>query len=152
MSKRLENLNSIISVLAGGAEFYRKSARQVQNSDLETIFLEHAELREAVARDLRRVVEEAGADSASAAAGEKMRAAATPLTPFMDDDGASLVSALEELEDHTLAVFREALHHPDNARDETLVREYFEQFEAAHERMRRIKHADDTDQAASEQA
>ena len=154
MSKRLENLNSIVAILGGGAKAYRTAARAVQNSALEEIFLKHADLREHVARDLGKLIDEAGAEPADPATREVAAGVMGKVTALLmaEDPAARHVAHLEEHEDRTLEAFRFALNHPDNARDDAMLREYFARFEETHQTMRTIKHAEDTKEAAEAQA
>ncbi|MEL6801611.1 MAG: DUF2383 domain-containing protein [Pseudomonadota bacterium] len=150
MSKRLENLNSIVGVLAASAKFYRQSARQAGNADLERIFLEHADLRETTGRNIAQVIDDAGAEPAEAAAGEQARAMAAKVGTLFNDTAETLVGSLEEHEDRTLEVFRNAIHHKDNNRDEQMLRDYMAEFEKSHERMRQLKQAKNPKSAAAD--
>lgn len=148
MSKRLENLNNIVGILNAGADFYRRAARQTGSRDVEAVFVEHAELREAVARDLSQTIDDAGAEPAAAAPSEQARAMASQVGTLFNDTDDVLVSSLEEHEDRTLAAFRQAINHKDNQRDEATLREYMAQFETSHDRMRTLKHSGDPKKAA----
>lgn len=150
MSKRLENLNDIVGVLNSGAKFYRHSARQTSGTELEKVFLEHAELREAAARTIADIVDDAGAEPAEAAPMEEARAWATRVGSAFGDTADMLVGSLEEHEDRTLGVLRQAIHHKDNHRDEAMLREFMEQFEKSHERMHALRHSQDPKKAATE--
>jgi uncharacterized protein (TIGR02284 family) len=153
MSRRLENLNGIVSVLGGGAKAYRSAARTVKNTDLQDVFLTHAELRENIARDLSRVIHEAGAEPASPATAEQASTITAKLgAAFMaKPEEEMLIDRLEEHEDRTLEAFRNALHHPDNAQDEKMLEEQLEQVRESHDRMRAIEQADDPRAEAAEQ-
>lgn len=150
MSKRLENLNNIVGILNAGAKFYRNAARQVPTPELEQILLEHAELREEVARDISRTIDDAGGEPAEAAPIEQVRAAAAQVGTAFSDPSRTLVDSLEQHEDRTLEAFRQAIHHKDNYRDETALGEYMQRFEASHERMRALKHSKNPKAAAAE--
>ncbi|RVT86846.1 PA2169 family four-helix-bundle protein [Rhodobacteraceae bacterium CCMM004] len=139
MSQRLNNLNKIISVLWGGAESYRSAARKTSKAELEKVFVEHAELREHVARELSRMVDEAGGEPASAAPTEKLHGVKTAVGAIFGDTETNLVHGLEEHEDRTLTAFREAIHHPDSSRDEAMLREFMQEFEKSHARMKEHK-------------
>ena len=150
MSKRLENLNSIVGVLTAGAKFYRQSARTIDGSDLEELFLEHAELRENVASELSRIIDEAGAEPADPAASEQARAWAARAGTLFSDTEDTLVRSLKEHEDRTIEVFREAIHHKDNSEDKDMLSEYLERFETAHEKMRKLNQSTTPGAAAAE--
>lgn len=153
MSKRLENLNEIVSVLGGGAKAYRSAARSVKNADLEDLFVKHAELREEIAGNLSQLIHEAGAEPAEPAATEQGRplAAKVGAALMAKPEEEMLVDRLKEHEDRTLDAFRKALHHPDNAEDTEMLEGHREKVQESHARMRAIKHADDTEAAAAEQ-
>lgn len=145
MSKRLENLNEIVSVLGGGAKAYRSAARNVKHAELQDLFLQHAELREEIARDLSRVVHEAGAEPARPAVSEQAGTIGAKVGAALmaKSEEEMLVARLEEHEDRTLEAFRNALHHPDNAEDETMLEGHLEKVKESHDRMRALKHASD---------
>jgi len=139
MSQRLNNLNNIVSNLWGGAEIYRKAARATEKPQHEEVFLRHAVLREETARELSRLIDEAGGQPATAAASEKAYGLLTQLGTLFNDTDDALIRGLEEHEDRTLSVFREAVNHPDNHRDEDMLRAMMEQFEQSHAKMREWK-------------
>lgn len=139
MSKRLENLNTIIGVLNSGAKFYRSASRQVGRQDLGQVFVEHADLRETVSRDLSQMVDDAGAEPAGLSPMEEAHAVKTKLGTLFNETDAVLVAALEEHEDRTLAAIRNALHHKDNHRDEEMLRGLLARFQETHDRMRAMK-------------
>lgn len=153
MSKRLENLNGIVSVLGGGAKAYRSAARSVKNTDLQDLFLAHAELRDEIAGELSRVIHEAGAEPARPAATEQTGTLSAKVGAALmaRPEEEMLVDRLEEHEDRTLEAFRNALHHPDNAEDEKMLEEHFARVRESHDRMRALKRADDPKAAASAQ-
>jgi uncharacterized protein (TIGR02284 family) len=153
MSKRLENLNSIVSLLGGGASAYRQAARQVKDVALEDLFLKHAELREEIAHELSMVIHEAGAEPASPATAEKTRpmAAKVGAALMAKPEEEMLIERLEEHEDRTLDAFRQALHHPDNAQDKERLEGHAAQIRDSHDRMRALKHADDPRSEAAAQ-
>ncbi len=138
MSQRLNNLNEIISVLKSGAEFYRKAARKTGTDELEKICCEHADLRDQVAVELSDVVEEAGHEPASASAKEKGHAGLASVAAVFNDTDTSLTKGLEEHEDRTQAVLRNAIHHKDNERDKPMLESYMSAFQQAHERVRSV--------------
>ena len=149
MSKRLGNLNTIVGLLNSGARQYRKAARQSSGSELETVFLEHAELREKAAHDIATRIDAAGGEPADGAPGEEARNIATQVGAFFNDTHKTLVDALEEHEDRTLEAFREAIHHKDNADDHAMLQDYMEQFRRSHDRMRKLKHSKNPKEAAA---
>ena len=150
MSKRLENLNTIVGVLNSGAKFYRQASRQVGNEHLETVFIEHAELREGAARHIAGLIDDAGAEPAERAPAEEARAMAAKVGSVFNDTDKTLVGSLEDHEDRTLEAFRQAIHHKDNHRDEAMLRDYMAEFEKSHERMRTLKQAKNPGEAAAE--
>jgi len=105
----------------------------------EDVFLRHAELREETARMLSKIIDDAGGEPASAASVEKAHGMFTQLGTLFNDTDDTLIRALEEHEDRTLTVIREALHHPDNQRDEATLRELMTRFEQSHAQMREWK-------------
>ena len=141
MAQRLNNLNDIISVLKSGSRFYRESARKSSYADREQIFLEHADLRDNVARELSSIIEEVGGEVVETSPKEEMLKVKTKLATVFDAKEKSLVYGLEEHEDRTLEVFRKAIHHKDNSRDEAMLKDYMAKFEQSHERMRELKMA-----------
>lgn len=153
MSKRLQNLNAIVSVLGGGAKAYRSAARSVSDGGLQDLFLTHAELREEIASDLSRVIHEAGAEPASPAASERASAVTAKVGAVLmaRSEEDMLIDRLEEHEDRTLEAFRNALHHPDNDADRDRLQTQYEQVKDSHDRMRALKHAEDPRAEAADQ-
>lgn len=136
MSQRLNNLNELISVLSAGADFYRKAAQRTGRSDAEAIYRAHAALRDRVSNELAVVVDRAGHVPAGAAASEQARSMLTQLGTLFDDKEHTLAKGLKAHEDKTLSTFLKVINHPDNAQDETRLREYYTEFEASHAQMR----------------
>jgi len=141
MSQRLNNLNELISVLSAGANFYRKAARQTGRTDAEAVYLSHAELRDRVAHDLAGLVDRAGHEPARPAPGEQARSVLTQVGTLFDDTELTLAKGLEGHEDRTLSTFNKVMNHPDNAQDETRLREYYADFEKSHAQMRELRAA-----------
>ncbi|KUF12370.1 PA2169 family four-helix-bundle protein [Pseudoponticoccus marisrubri] len=141
MSQRLNNLNTIVAVLKSGAEFYRKASRATGKTELESLFIEHAELREKVAVELSELIDEAGHEPAEASTVEQGRAHLTRIGTIFNDRDDTLVSGLEEHEDRTLAAFREAIQHRDNERDKPMLESYMQMFQHSHDKMRALKQA-----------
>lgn len=139
MSQRLNNLNEIIAVLKSGADFYRKAARQADGDERARIFEDHAALRETTARHLSDIVEDVGGEVKERSVAEEVRKVATQTGAAIVDTDARLVDGLEEHEDRTLAAFRNAVLHPDNARDEAMLKDFMQKFEESHERMRTLQ-------------
>lgn len=140
MAQRLNNLNSIIATLRSGATYYRRAARQTENDSHETMFLEHADLRETHAKTLADIIEEVGGEVRDTDPIEMGRDWFGRLFAMTGDTQRKLVSSLEEHEDRTLAVFRKVMHHPDSKRDEEILSSMFEDFKSSHDRMRDAKY------------
>lgn len=139
MAQRLNNINRIISTLKSGADFYRKASRTSGKPEHAGVFIEHAELRETVARELAAVIEGVGGEVKEADLKEDAMKNATRIGAIFADTEKTLVAGLEEHEDRTLAVFREAIHHPDNAGDEAALSDYMHKFQESHDRMKALK-------------
>lgn len=139
MSKRLENLNTIIGVLNSGAKFYRSASRQVGSAFLSETFVSHAQLRETAARDLSQIVDDAGAEPVALSPKEEAFALKSRFGTLFNDKTDVLVASLEEHEDRTLAAIRTALHHKDNLRDAEILRGLMDEFQGTHDRMKALK-------------
>ncbi|SLN71557.1 DUF2383 domain-containing protein [Roseisalinus antarcticus] len=139
MSQRLNNLNDLIATLKTGAGYYRKAARQTGKAENRVVFVEHAEIRESYARQLAGMVEEVGGEVRDLDAREKGREIAGRVGAFIGDTDRTLIDSLEDHEDRTLDLFRTAVHHADNARDEPTLRDMMNHLEATHQRMRTLK-------------
>ena len=136
MSQRLNNLNELISLVSAGADFYRKAARQSDRAEAEAVFRENADLRDRIARELSRVVDEAGHEPAGAAAGEQARSVLTRVGTLFDDKENVLASGLERHEERTIDAFLTVMHHRDNMADEQMLRAYLTEIEKSHARLR----------------
>ena len=136
MSQRLNNLNELIALVSAGADVYRKAARQSDRAEAEAVFRENADLRDRIARELSRVVDEAGHEPAGAAPGEQARSVLTRVGTLFDDKENVLVSGLERHEERTIDAFRTVLHHRDNMADEQMLRAYLTEIEKSHSRLR----------------
>lgn len=141
MSQRLNNLNELISMVSAGADFYRKAARQSDRPASEVVFRENADLRDRIARELSRVVDEAGHVPAGAAPGEQARSALTRVGTLFDEKEQVLASGLERHEERTIDAFRTVLHHRDNMADEQMLRSYLTEIEKSHARLRELRAA-----------
>ncbi len=139
MAKRLRNLNNIIATLRSGAEFFRKSARQTDDETLGEIFVTHADIRERHAKTLADVIEGVGGEVVSTSPTEEAHALYGRLAGRIRNSDRPLVNALEEHEDRTIAVFRDALLHPDSERDHDLLMTMLADFNSTHDRMRDLK-------------
>ena len=139
MAKRLRNLNDIIATLRSGADFYRKSARQTDDEMLDEVFLGHAEIRERHAKTLADVIESVGGEVVSTSPKEEAYALYGRLSGRIRNSDRPLVNGLEEHEDRTIAVFRDALLHPDTERDHDLLMTMLADFNSTHDRMRDLK-------------
>jgi uncharacterized protein (TIGR02284 family) len=138
MSQRLNNLNDLISIVAGGADFYRKAGRSTDRPEAEAIYRENADLRERIALELSRVVDDAGHEPARPAPGEQARSILTRFGMLFDDKEEVLASGLERHEERTADAFRTVMHHRDNAADEQMLRAYLTEIEKSHARLRSL--------------
>ena len=141
MSQRINNLNEIIAVLEAGAGYYRDAASRLNDADLVETFKEHAQLRDKVSGELRRLVDRLGGEPTSASMVETARGLYGKLMAAIGDTRERLIASLEEHEDRTLEAFRKAIAHEDNAEDETMLRDHLEQFRSIHDRMKALKDA-----------
>lgn len=138
MSQRLNNLNDIIAVLRAGANFYRNAASQTGKDEREEIYTSHAELRENVAKDLARIVDEAGHEPADASTKEVGHETMTKLNSVFNPKETALADGLKTHEERTLSAFRNAINHRDNERDEPMLRSYMDNFQESYARMREV--------------
>jgi len=138
MSQRLNNLNELIAVVSAGAEFYRKAARQTERVEAEAVYRENADLRERIALELSRTVDDAGHEPAGSAPSEKARSMLTRFGTLFDDKEEVLSSGLERHEERTMEAFRSVMHHRDNAADEQMLRAYLSEIEKSHARLRSL--------------
>ncbi|MGR3433633.1 MAG: DUF2383 domain-containing protein [Shimia sp.] len=139
MAQRLNNLNEIIATLRTGADYYRKAARQTDRHARETVFREHAQLREHHAKTLADIIEEVGGEVRDVHPMEKLWALTGRLFAWTGQTDRNLIMGLEEHEDRTQSVFRKVLQHPDNERDSEMLEAMAEDFRHAHDRMRELK-------------
>jgi uncharacterized protein (TIGR02284 family) len=138
MSQRLNNLNDLISIVSGGAGFYRKAARQTDRPDAEAIYRENADLRDRIALELSRVVDDAGHEPATPAASEQARSILTRFGTLFDDKEGVLSSGLERHEERTIDAFRTVMYHRDNSADQEMLGTYLAEIEKSYARLRSI--------------
>jgi uncharacterized protein (TIGR02284 family) len=141
MAQRLNNLNKIISTLRSGADHYRRAARQTNKSEHEEIFCRHAEIREHHAKALSDIIEDVGGEVSLMDPTETLRAFWSRISAMGSQTERTLVKNLEEHEDQTLRVFRNAMDHPDNQRDLEMLHEMYNDFRQTHDHMRQIRRA-----------
>jgi hypothetical protein len=137
MSQRLNNLNDLISIVSGGRDFYRKAARQTDRPDAEAIYRENADLRDRIALELSRVVDDAGTNRP----GPGRRAG--PVDPdalrhaLRRQGGGALLGprASRGADDRRLP---HVMHHRDNSADEEMLGGYLSEIEKSHARLRSL--------------
>lgn len=138
MSRRLNNLNDLISLVSAGADFYRTAARQIDRPHAEAVFRQNADLRDRIARELSTVVNHAGHEPASASPAEQARSVLTRIGTLFDDKETVLASGLERHEERTIDAFRSMMHHRDNIADEDMLQRYLGELEQSHARLRNL--------------
>ncbi len=141
MSDRLNNLNEIVATLRAGEEAYRDAARKLSAPATARLCEQHAELRESAAAEIAAAVDGAGGEPASPSMLERARSLAAKAAAAVGDTDQRLVAHLEEHEDRTLAAYRQAIKHRDNAPDLEMLERQRERFRETHDKMRELKHA-----------
>lgn len=139
MSDRTDNLNEIVALLEAGETFYTDAAEKIEDTELVETFRAHAAFRQEAAAELKRTVQEAGAEPASPSLRERAREAYARLMTLLGDTKGRFIASLEEHEDRTLAAYRKAMEHEANAEDREMLEAQFDRFKAAHDKMRALK-------------
>lgn len=138
----VEELNDVISVLKGGAEFYRDGAEKVGNPQLADLFRENARKRDAAIAELSAEVMAHGGQPTSGSWAEKAHSWYAEAATWFGDKDDTLVAELEEHEDRTLEEMRDALKDiPAHSGTRTILLRHLETFNQTHDRMRALKRA-----------
>lgn len=138
----IEELNDVISVLKGGAEFYREGAEKIKDPALATLFLDFAAKRETAIAELSAEVTSRGGTPEDGSWAEKAYSWYGEAKSWFGDKEDTLIAELEEHEDRTLEEIRDAIDdipsvHPAQA---ILVR-HLAIFKETHDHMRDLKKA-----------
>ncbi|WP_115720398.1 PA2169 family four-helix-bundle protein [Gallaecimonas mangrovi] len=134
-------VNELIAVCVDGRQFYQYAAKQVDDSDLKSLFRDMAHIRADIVRDLSSKVEDMGekADHRGTLAGS-MQTVYTELRAQLSDDAKfQYVTELEEAENRTLCRFKEGVRELESkplARD---VADCLATIQLTHDRMKAIK-------------
>ena len=137
-----EEINDVISVLKGGAEFYREGAEEVKNPELAKLFREYAAKRDAAVIELSAEVAAHGGTPSEGSWAEKAHAWYGEAKSWFGDKEDTLIAELEEHEDRTLEEIRDALEdvpatHPAHA----ILTRHLGIFQQTHDHMRDLKKA-----------
>lgn len=138
----VEELNDVIAVLKGGAEFYREGAEQVKDPALADLFRENARKRDAAIAELSAEVQAHGSEPTGGSWAEKAHSWYTQAKSWFGDKDDTLVAELEEHEDRTLEEIRDALEDiPAAGSARTILERHLATFRETHDKMRALKKA-----------
>lgn len=137
----IEELNDIVAVLRGGAEFYSEAAEKVERDDLKALFAEHAAKREAAVADLSAELTARGEEPAAGSWAEKAHEWYAAASAVIGDADKVFLDQLEEHEDRTLEALRDALEAAPAGSDHvrSLLHRHLETFQETHDRMLTLK-------------
>jgi|GEM_PF-909523 len=134
-------VTNLIDVCKDGRDFYRNASENIEGKELETIFVDSANTREAIIVGLEEYMKDQG-ESVEADGTVKGKAAsiygqlAAKITP---DTEKTLVTQLEEAEDRSLETFKEATTRNITPELKAKIENYANDMQQTHDRMKAIK-------------
>ncbi|MED5526262.1 ferritin-like domain-containing protein [Gallaecimonas pentaromativorans] len=134
-------VQDLIAVCQDGRQFYQYAARQVDDSDLQSLFRDMALARADIVRDLSKQVEALGEtpDRGGTLAGS-MQAVYTDLRAQLSNDPQyQYVAQLEEAENRALRRFRDGVRELQSRPLAQEVADCLATIQLAHDRMKAIK-------------
>ena len=138
----IEELNDVIAVLKGGADFYRNAAEKVENPGLAEIFRSNARKRDQAVADLADHVRSHGETPAEGSWAETAYAWYTTALAAFGDKEDTLVAQLEEHEDRTLEELHDAIEDiPAGTPAHSSLMAHLKTFQETHRQMREMKKA-----------
>ena len=138
----VEELNDVIAVLKGGADFYRDAAEKVENPGLAEIFRTNAQKREQAIADLAGHVRSHGETPAEGSWAETAYSWYTSALAAFGDQEDTLIAQLEEHEDRTLEELHDAIEDiPAGTPAHVSLMTHLQTFRETHDQMRNMKKA-----------
>ena len=108
-SENLEKIDDIVKVLNGGIEFYEDAIKKVESPRVRSVFTQMIKFRrEALYKLQPLVIKQTGEIESSSSLVVSIRKMYTDLIGKITGDDHTFVAQLEEVEDKTLEVIREA--------------------------------------------
>jgi uncharacterized protein (TIGR02284 family) len=146
----LSRLNDLIETCKIGEEGYRLAADKVEDAELKSLFSRYAEQRAKFASELQGEVRKLGGEPEESAgpggvSDLLMRGWLNIKLMVSGDDRKTILAECEEGEDMTLEKYQKAMEEGVPAEAQTLVREQYSQVKEAHDRIRDLDRAADSE-------
>jgi uncharacterized protein (TIGR02284 family) len=143
----LSRLNDLIETCKDGEEGYRWAADKVEDAELKSLFSRYAEQRAHFASELQGEVRKLGGDpeDSGSAGGALMRGWINIKSALTGGDRKAILAECERGEDVAVESYQKAMEEGLPAEAQSLVREQYSQVKEAHDRIRDLDRAADSE-------
>ncbi|MEO1280486.1 MAG: DUF2383 domain-containing protein [Pseudomonadota bacterium] len=131
-------LNSIVSVLKSGAQFYAEAAKQTNDPGTAEVFEELAQTRFAAIEEIDEAIRGFNETPAAADWVDQARAMYASIKAMTGDTEATLVDSLYRHEQHTLASLKHALDDVVDRDIRSMLLRHYETFFSTHAKMEKL--------------
>ncbi|MGV8919008.1 MAG: ferritin-like domain-containing protein [Pseudomonas sp.] len=140
MSTAKTQLNELIEITRDGQRFYQHAAEEVKDNRFIALFLDMADAKNELIRDLSVEVAQEHEEPAQGGTfvGKMRQLYADTRAKLSSNESATYIEQLEEAEDRILHAFEDAMQSAD-PKVQALVAQKLPQVRAAHDRMRALK-------------
>jgi len=137
----IAELNGLIQVCKDGELGYGAAAKDVRNTELETVFTEYAKQRGQFARKLQAEVERLGGKSedSGSAGGTLLRGWMDLKSTLTNGSGAAIIATCESGEEVAVAAFQWVANLDISGPTRSLVEKQYKAIKEAHARLIRLK-------------
>lgn len=138
----LHHIDDIVKVLNSGVIFYRDAIKKVRSPHAKAVFTEMIKFRrEALYKLQPLVVQQTGDIESSLSLAVSIRKKYTEIIGKITGEDHTYIAQLEEVEDKTLEVFREALKENDDPSVKQTLTALLKQAKAVHDEMKALQDA-----------
>jgi uncharacterized protein (TIGR02284 family) len=137
----IAELNGLIQVCKDGELGYGTAAKDVRNTELETVFTEYAKQRGQFARKLQAEVERLGGkpEGSGSTGGTLLRGWIDVKSALSSGSGAAIIATCETGEEVAVAAFQWAANLDISGPTRSLVEKQYKAIKEAHARLIRLK-------------
>ncbi len=142
-NKTTATLNHLVEALNDGIEFHEHAARETNQPAYRELFTNTAQVKKAIAADLKAEVSKQGAepDNDGTWLGGIREGYANLKSKMVKDADAAWISSIEEQEDRVLEAFRDAIDGDQPPKVRELAARYLPEVKKMHDQMRDLKRA-----------
>lgn len=139
-TNELNHIDDIVKVLNGGVVFYRDAIKKVRSPHAKAVFTDMIKFRRDALYKLQPlVVEQTGDIESSLSLAVSIRKKYTEIIGKITGDDHTYIAQLEEVEDKTLDVIREALKENDDPSVKQTLTALLAQAKVVHDQMKTLQ-------------